>query len=405
LSYLQKLHKILSRGISEKSSNLLPDMVKWIKFQGSRIRKNLGYNFAEPKCAQYNQGVLKMKEDSQEIVVKADALREFSSTIYQKVGMPKRDADLVANLQVETDLRGVYSHGTRALPRYVNGIRSGNIKARPNMQIVREGPSFALLDGDRGLGYVAAAKAMNLAISKAKVTGIAAAGVQNSEHFGAAACYSMMALEEGMIGFATSNTGPATIAAPGGITPVNANNPMSYAIPTGDEPPIVLDMATAIAAWGRVATMSLYDQKIPDGWLLTKDGEPTIDPSIGKIMLPAAGPKGYGLAIVMGALAGPLVGGMTACFKKNGEPSEHFFYALNVESFVPLKEFTEAMDETIRTIRSSKTAEGVEQVYLPGEIEWLNRQKFLRDGIPLHQQHLQGLANLGGELSVEVFWE
>lgn len=345
---------------------------------------------------------MKMNEESQEIVVRADALREFVSTIYQKVDVPKEDADLVANLAVETDLRGVYSHGTRALPRYVNGIRGGNIKAQPNMQMVREGPSFVLLDGDKGLGYVAAAKAMNLAISKAKVTGIAAAGVRNSEHFGAAACYSMMALEHGMIGFATSNTGPATISAPGGITPVNANNPMSYAIPAGEEPPIVLDMASAIAAWGRVATMSLYGQKIPDGWLLTADGKPTNDPKTGKIMLPAAGPKGYGLAIVMGALAGPLVGGITACFKKNGEPSEHFFYALNVASFVPLEEFTQGMDKTIRTIHASKTAEGVERVYLPGEIEWLNRQKFLKDGLPLHRGHLQELVNLGRELGVEM---
>jgi len=346
-----------------------------------------------------------MNKDTQEIVVQANALREFTSALYQKVGVPKEDADAVANLEVETDLRGVYSHGTRAMPRYVHGIRSGNLKARPDIQIVREGASFALLDGDRGLGYMAGMKAMNLAINKAKATGIAAIGVRNSEHFGAAACYSMMALEHGMIGFATTNTGGTTIVAPGGITPVIANNPLSYAIPTKDEPPIVLDMACGISAWGRIGTMSMYGQKIPDGWLLTADGKPTNDPAVGKFMLPAAGPKGYGLAVVMGALAGPLVGGLTACLKKGDELSEHFFYALNVESFVPLDEFTRTMDETIRTIRASKTAEGVERVYLPGEIEWLNRQKCLREGIPIHKNHLESLANLAKELNVEVFWE
>ncbi|MFQ6039543.1 MAG: Ldh family oxidoreductase [Candidatus Poribacteria bacterium] len=346
-----------------------------------------------------------MNKDIQEIVVQADALKEFASDLYQKVGVLKEDADAVANMEVETDLRGVYSHGTRALPRYVHGIRSGNLKARPDMRIAKEGPSFALLDGDRGLGYMAGMKAMNLAISKAKMTGIAAVGVRNSEHFGAAACYSMIALEHGMIGFSTTNTGGTSIVAPGGITPVVANNPMSYAIPAKDEPPIVLDMACGISAWGRVGTMSIYGQKIPDGWLLTKDGKPTNDPKVGRIMLPAAGPKGYGLAVVMGALAGPLVGGLTACLKKDGEPSEHFFYALNIESFVPLDEFTETMDETIRIIRASKTAEGVERVYLPGEIEWLNRQKFLREGIPLHKNHLDSLANLAKELEVKVFWE
>jgi LDH2 family malate/lactate/ureidoglycolate dehydrogenase len=180
---------------------------------------------------------------------------------------------------------------------------------------------------------------------------------------------------------------------------------MSYAIPTQDEPPIVLDMACGISAWGRIGTMSLYGQEIPDGWLLTREGQPTNDPKVGRIMLPAAGPKGYGLAVVMGALAGPLVGGLTACLKKDSEPSEHFFYALNIESFVPLDEFTATMDATIRIIRASKTAEGVERVYLPGEIEWLNHQKSLREGIPLHKNHLDSLANLARELEVKVFWE
>lgn len=346
-----------------------------------------------------------MNEDSQEIVVQADTLRKFVSTIYQKVGVPEEDAKAVANLQVETDTRGVYSHGTRLLSRYIDEICSGKIKARSDIKTIKEGPAFGVLDGDRGLGYLAAKKGMNLAISKAKKTGFAAAGVRNTEHFGAAACYSMMALEHDMIGFATTNTGHATIVAPGGITPVTANNPMSYAIPTKDEPPIVLDMASGIAAWGRIATMSMYGQEIPDGWLLTEDGKPTNDPSIGKIMFPAAEHKGYGLAVVMGTLAGPLVGGMTACFKENGEPSEHFFYVLDVGSFVPLEEFTETMDKTIRKIRTSKTAEGVERVYLPGEIEWLNRQKFLQNGIPLHKKHLQELANLGKDLGVEMFWE
>jgi len=346
-----------------------------------------------------------MDKDAQEIVVQADALREFASALYQKVGVSKKDADAVADMEVETDLRGVHSHGTRAMPRYVHGIRNGNLKAQPDMKIVREGPSFALIDGDMGLGYIAGMKAMNMAISKAKTTGIAAVGVMNSEHFGAAACYSMMALEHGMIGFATTNTGGVTIVAPGGITPVTANNPMSYAIPAKNEPPIVLDMACGTAAWGRIGTMSMYGQPIPDGWLLTTDGKPTNDPSIGKLMMPAAGPKGYGLNLVMGALAGPLEGGLTACLKKGGELSEHFFYALNIDSFVPFDEFTETMDKTIRTIRASKTAEGVERVYLPGEIEWLNRQKWLQTGIPLHKQHLQALANLARELDVRVFWE
>jgi len=345
-----------------------------------------------------------MGKKYQEIVVNLEELRKFTSEIYQKVGVSRDDADSIAGLQVETDLRGVYSHGTRALRRYVNGMQSGHINPHPNMKVVKEGLAFAVIDGDMASGYLAGIKGMNLAIEKAKSAGISAVGVRNSEHFGAAACYSTMALGHGMIGFATTNTGGASIVAPGGITPAIANNPMSYAIPTKEEPPVVLDMACGIAAWGRIVTMTLYDQPIPDGWLITEDGQPTNDSSKGRHMNPAAGPKGYGLGLVVGTLAGPLVGGLSACMKKNGEPSEHFFFAINIDGFTPLDDFTTKMDETVRKIRSSKTADGFERVYLPGEIEWLNREKFLRDGIPLHEQHLQDLANLGEELGVNAFW-
>lgn len=342
-----------------------------------------------------------MIDSSQEVIVAPDKLRRFVSDVYQKVGVSKDDADVIANLQVETDLRGVYSHGTRALRRYVNGMKSGFINVRPNMKITKEGLAFALIDGDMGSGYLAGVKGMNLAIAKAKTSGVAMVGVFNSEHYGSASCYSTMALGYGMIGFSTTNTGKASITAPGGIEPVIANNPISYAIPAKEEPPIVLDMACGIAAWGRIVTMSLYGQPIPDGWLLTENGEPTNDASKGKMMIPAAGPKGYGLGIVAGTLAGPLVGGISACMKKNGEPSEHFFFAINIESFTPLDEFTAKIDETIRKIRSSKTADGVDRIYLPGEIEWHNQQKFLKEGLPIHKEHFQDLIKLGEELGIE----
>lgn len=345
-----------------------------------------------------------MEKEDQEIVVNSEELKKFTSEIYQKVGLSENDAYAIANLQVETDLRGVYSHGTRALRRYVNGMRSGFINIHPDMKIIKDGLAFALIDGDKGSGYLAGIKGMEIAIKKAKQAGVSIIGIKNSEHFGAASCYSMMALKYNMIGFATTNSGTASITAPGSISPVIANNPMSYAIPTKDEPPIVLDMACGIAAWGRIVTMTLYNEPIPDGWLLTEDGQPTNDPSKGKFMNPAGGPKGYGLGFVLGTLAGPLVGGMSACLKKNGEPSEHFFFVINVDSFVPIDEFTAKMDETIRKIRNAKKADGVDRIYMPGEIEWLNQQKFLKEGIPLHKQHLQDMANLGEELGVKAFW-
>ncbi len=346
------------------------------------------------------------EHEEMEIIVQADALRAACSQLYQKVGIPKEDADAVVNLQVETDLRGIHSHGTRALPGYVRSILSGSINTNPNIHIKNEGPSFGLVDGDAGLGHLASAYSMNLAISKAKDTGIAAVSACNSNHFGAAACYAMMALEHGMIGFSVSSSSPG-VAPYGGMTRVLGNHPFSYAIPTKNEPPIVIDMACGVSAWGRVATMAMYGEKLSPGWALDENGNETDDPTKARVLLPMGGVKGYALGLAMDALSGPLTGGIATCHRGISEysgqrQSSHFFYAINVDSFVPLDEFTEEMDKVIRTIRSSKPAPGFDRVYLPGEIEWSKRQKWMKDGIPLHSQHVQSLMDLGKELNAEI---
>ena len=246
---------------------------------------------------------------------------------------------------------------------------------------------------------------MKMAIEKAQLVGVAATGVRNAGHFGAAACYSMMAAESNMIGFSTTNTGRATVVAPGGITPVTANNALSYALPTGNEQPVVLDMACGASSWGKIGTLKMYGEPIPEDWLLNTEGQPTVDPSQGPILMPAAGPRGYGLALTMGILAGPLVGGLMACHKNHGEPSEHFFWVINVSSFTNFEEYVAEIDRGIRTIQASKTTEGIDQVYLPGELEWRKREAWLANGIPLHVDHLKGLASIAEELGIENFWE
>jgi len=343
---------------------------------------------------------------SQEILIQADDLRLLSSRIYQKVGVSKENADTVANLQVETDLRGIHSHGTRALPGYVKSILSGRINPTPNIQIVNEYPSSGLVDGDAGLGHLVSVRAMNLAIDKAKTTGIAAVGACNSNHFGAASCFSMMALKHGMIGFSVSTSSPG-VAPYGGMERVMGNHPLSYAIPTKNEPHVVIDMACGVSAWGKVATMAMYGEKLSPGWALDENGKETDDPSKARVLLPMGGVKGYALAVAMDALSGPLAGGVATCRRAISEysgqrSSGHFFYAINVSNFVPLDEFTEEMDKAIQTIRESKPAEGFDRVYLPGEIEWLKSQKWRQEGIPLHHQHVKSLVDLAEELSVEV---
>jgi len=341
---------------------------------------------------------------SQDIIVQPEPLREFADALYQKAGMSQEHAKLMAALQVETDLRGVHSHGTRALPGYIRSMLKGDMNPKPEIKVVREGPGFAVIDGDNGLGHPPSTLAMKMAIEKAKSSGIAAAGVHNAGHVGAAACYAMMAVEAKMIGFSTTNTGGPSVVAPGGATPVTANNAMSYALPAGKERPIVLDTACAVSSWGKISTMRMYGLPIPPGWLLTAEGVPTEDPSQGRMLMPAAGAKGYGLALIMGILAGPLVGGLMACHKR-GEPSEHFFIAMNVSSFTDFEEYAAEIDRGIRTIHASKTVEGIDRVYLPGEIEWLKREEWIANGIPLHIDHLRGLASIAEELGVEICWE
>ena len=345
-----------------------------------------------------------MSHTNQDIVVQADELHEFVCALYRKAGVSEEHAELMAELQVETDLRGVHSHGTRHAPSYIEQILSGGLNPEPDIRVLREGGSHVLFDGDNGLGHVASVVAMRAAIKKAKSTGIAAAGVGNAGHFGAAACFTMMAAEERMIGFATTNTGGPTVVAPGGAERVVGNNPLSYALPAGEEPPIVLDMACGAAAWGKILTMNMYGQPVPKEWFLGGDGKTVTDPSEGHLMMPAAGPKGYGLALVMGVLAGPLVGGLMSCHALE-EPSKHFFIVVNVSSFTDFDAYAAEMDRGIRTVRASKTVEGVDRVYLPGEIEWRKREEWIESGIPLHKVHMQSLAEMAERLEVEVFWE
>ena len=342
-----------------------------------------------------------MSQETQELTIQPDELREFSETLYRKAGVPPEHARVMANLQVETDLRGVYSHGTRALPRYVQGILDGSINPTPRFEVVQEGPSFAVIDGDSALGHLPSA--MEMAVEKAKSMGIAAVGVRNAGHFGAAACYGMMAVRERMIGFATTSTSMRSVVAPGGATTVVGNVAMCYALPAGVERPIVLDMACGISAWTRIETMHMYGIPIPMDWMLTEDGKPTNDYDKGEMLKPAAGPKGYGLAMALTTIAGPLIGGLMGCHKESGI-SEHFFMALNVSSFTDYAEYTEEVNRGIRTVKASKTVEGVDEVYLPGEIEWRKYETSIENGLPLHRDHLIVLAEIAEKLGVETFW-
>ena len=352
-------------------------------------------------------GIVPTEPGEQERLIGLGELKKTAQRLYEAVGVPTADAQLMAELQGETDVRGVHSHGTRHVPGYLKRVQTGHTNPKPEIRVVREGPAWATVDGDGGLGHLPSYRAMQLAIAKAEHMGIAATTVINSRHYGAAACYATMALERDMIGFCVSSSSRG-VAPYGGIDRLLGNHALAYAIPADREYPIVLDMATGRSAWGRVATMRLYGRKLEGAWVLDEDGQRTEDPHRAHALVAPGGAKGSGLNVVMDVLSGILPFGLATV---NREPelqgqrrASHFFQAIKIETFCAVSDFKREVDRMIQTIRASRPRRGVDRIYVPGEIEWLKKATWEKTGIPLHKTHVESLENTAAELGVKVAW-
>ncbi|MDO8670822.1 MAG: Ldh family oxidoreductase, partial [Dehalococcoidia bacterium] len=310
--------------------------------------------------------------------VDARALREFVVRVFEKLNVPSEDAEAAADVLVQSDLRGVDSHGVARLGKYyVAGLQMGSINPRPEIKLVKETPATALIDGGSGLGMVVGTKAMNYCIRKAKQSGAAFVTVRNSNHFGIAAYYAMMALPQDMIGISLSQAN-ARVVPTYGRKPMFGTNPISVAVPTKDERPFVLDMATSVVARGKLEIAAREQLPIPLGWALDLDGNPTTDAAAAiesRANLPlggmpeTGGHKGYGLALVVDILAGVLSGwGAGASIK--GLKVGHFFGALRIDGFRPVDEFKEMMDEMLGAIKASPKVPGQDRIYIHGEMEF-----------------------------------
>ena len=323
--------------------------------------------------------------------ISKDDLEALCIEILSRRGVPPEDAATTARTQVHADLRGVHSHGARALVGYSQQLESGTTNPAPEIQVLAEGAAYVHLDGDSGLGQVTSNNAMSRAIEKAKQSGIGFALVRNSNHYGAAAYYAIRAAESGTVGF--NCTGgrklSGNMAAFGSVEPVLGNYPLAYGIPAGKERPVVLDMATGVVAAGKVGMARSRGESIPEGWALTKEGLPTTDPTQASIILPL-GPKGSGLSIVMNMIGGILGGaGMD-----DPERFGHFFIAIDVAAFGDPDTFKAEIDERITSIREAKPAPGVDRVFYPGEPEWLTYDRYIGEGIPMLASHLEDLEAL-----------
>ncbi len=359
-----------------------------------------------------------MKEKGESLIigkyvrVPADGLKDFVTRVLEKLGVPHEDASITADVLVRADLRGIESHGVARLRRYVDGIKNGVVKTHPNIRVVRETPVTALVDGDYGLGQVVAYRAMKLAIEKAKRNYIGLVGVKNSNHYGIAGYYAMMAVEEDLIGLSLTNTRPL-VAPTWSMEKIIGTNPIAIAIPTKGEP-YVLDMATSVAPVGKLEVATRLGKKIPLGWGIDPEGKLTEDPQLARkgALLPLGGigeemggHKGYGLSFVVDVISGVLTGANFGPFvgeTQGPKPSNvgHFFGAMRIDAFMPLDEFKERMSKYIELIKKSKKLPGAEEIYVAGEKSAYTEKVRKEKGVALDLKTLEMLKKTGEEFGI-----
>jgi LDH2 family malate/lactate/ureidoglycolate dehydrogenase len=340
-----------------------------------------------------------------------EKLTKFCVSALTKAGLTPQDAQTVADVLVMTDTWGTFSHGTGALANYVNTMKAGGINPKAIPEVVAEGTGWAIVDGQSSMGMLGSSRAMNLAIDKARETTISWVGVRNSSHFGAAGYYANMAARQNMVGIAMSNADPNMVV-PGARGHIIGNNPIAYAVPAGEEHPLLLDIALSAVAAGKILGMKALGQAIPDSWLTDADGLPTSEvgewPKSGS-MLPMAGHKGYGIALLIEVLAGALTGaGMLSEVKSwilQSKDVSHLgqaFMVINVGAIIPIEHFKQRVDQIIGELRESPKAKGSERIYVPGELEWGKREDALKNGIPLPNQIIASLNGLGKQLGLDT---
>lgn len=356
------------------------------------------------------------------MTVSADRLLEFAKSSLKFIGCSDAEARQGAEILVNADLRGVDSHGVARLSGYLRLHEQGRVNPKPNIKVVHETPSTAVVDGDAGLGLVVGPKAMQIALDKADKVGTGWVAVKNSSHYGIAGYHAMMALERDCIGISLTNASPL-VAPTFSKERLLGTNPLAVAIPAKNQPPFVLDMATTTAANGKLEVLQRKNEDAPEGWLQDREGNITTNARgliEGGAMRPLGGDrlhgshKGYGLGalvdILSGVLSGANYGSWVPPFVAFLEPSKqsvgegigHFFGAMRVDAFRPADEFKSHMDNWISRFRSAKTTDDHERVLIPGDPERELTKKHRRDGIYLLPAVVEDLEKLGNKIGMKL---
>jgi LDH2 family malate/lactate/ureidoglycolate dehydrogenase len=341
--------------------------------------------------------------------VAASQLAGFITRAFTAAGLPEPDAEKLAGLMVEADLRGSDTHGVIRLPLYVRRIRAGGVNARPNIHVVSDRPSAALIDGDNGMGHLVMKRAAELAIEKAKVTGVGWVGARMSNHAGPAALYVTLPLHHDMIGLYFAVGSNNHLPAWGSSESLLGTNPMAVAVPALEEPPIVLDMAPTVAAYGKVRLKAQRGEQMPVGWMIDKEGKPLTDPKRADEghLLPIGDYKGSGLSLIIGLLAGALnraaIGRQVIDFvKETGKATNtgQAIAAIAIETFMQPAEFKRAVDDLIRDIRNSRRLPGVERIYMPGEQSHAKLLDRRAHGVPMPKALRESLDAVARDLAI-----
>lgn len=349
-----------------------------------------------------------------------DTLVGFVQQVLETIGCSSSDARTAAIALVTADLRGIDSHGVARLQGYLRLKEAGRVNVQPNIQLVHETPSTAVIDGDAGLGLVVAPHAMRVAMQKARNCGTGWVSVSNSNHFGIAGYHAMLALEEDMIGIAMTNAS-ALVAPTFSKEKMLGTNPIAVAIPAGDQPPFVADFATTTAANGKLELLQRKNAPTPDGWVQDVDGQSSNDAHILKkqgALLPLGGDrehgshKGYALgsivdifsAVFSGASYGPWAPPFPAYIAMPehmpGKGLGHFFGAMRIDAFRPAAEFKAHMDNWINRFRAAVPASGYDRVLIPGDPERIIAAERMEQGIPVHEEVEKDLAAIADRLGI-----
>lgn len=354
-----------------------------------------------------------MESDQKSRLFEVGVLRDWTKSVLTALGVPNEDADLAAEGLLLANLRGIDTHGIELLVDYSKALQEGGLKPRPNMRIAKENGSCFLFDGDGGMGHIICTRTVDIAIDRAKKSGVSVGVTTNSSHCGMLAVYALRAVKQDLIAVILSNAG-ASMAPPGGYEWIIGNNPIAVGIPsTADTGPIALDMALSALSWRKVVSLAAAGLELPDNAIMwrkpeggtMKDGSRALKEGTA---IPIGGHKGYGLAMVVECLAGALSGGPFAAevstvsaYPEKRENISQFMLVISPQAFMSPDTYKRRVADYIDYIKKSPRLQGVEEIFAPGEKEARCLQERMKNGIPLSANILEALDSLARRVGVK----